>query len=80
MVVQKVVDDLMKRLRHRTVETLRGALDRQRRTRRPRHGDVDWPRTIGANLKHYQAEHRTIVPERSSALPASRGPAPISTM
>jgi len=63
MVVQKVVDDLMKRLRHRTVETLRGALDRQRRTRRPRHGDVDWPRTIGANLRHYQAEHRTIVPE-----------------
>jgi len=63
MVVQKVVDDLMKRLRHRTVETLRGALDRQRRTRRPRHADVDWPRTIGANLRHYQAEHRTIVPE-----------------
>ena len=63
MVVQKVVDDLMKRLRHRTVETLRGALDRQRRTRRPRHGDVDWPRTIGPNLRHYQAEHRTIVPE-----------------
>jgi Mg-chelatase subunit ChlD len=53
----------MKRLQHRTVETLRGALSRHRRTRRPRHADIDWPRTIGANLRHYQAEHRTIVPE-----------------
>jgi Mg-chelatase subunit ChlD len=63
MVVQKVVDDLMRRLQHRTMETLRGALNRQRRTRRPRHADVDWPRTIGANLRHYQAKYRTVVPE-----------------
>jgi hypothetical protein len=45
---------------HRDAE---GALNRQRRTRRPRHTDVDWPRTIGANLKRYQAEYRTVVPE-----------------
>jgi hypothetical protein len=63
LVVQKVVDDLMKRLQHQTVETLRGALSRHRRTRHPRHADIDWPRTIGANLKHYQPQHRTIVPE-----------------
>jgi hypothetical protein len=62
-VVQKVVDDLMRRFRHRTIETLRGVLNRQRRTRRPRPADVDWPRTIGANLRHYQPEHRTVVPE-----------------
>jgi Mg-chelatase subunit ChlD len=62
-VVRKVVDDLMRRLQHRTIETLRGALNRQRRTRRPRHTDVDWPRTIGANLRHYQADYRTVVPE-----------------
>ena len=42
------------------------------------HADVDWPRTIGANLRHYQAEHRTVVPETAS--PASRAGAPISTM
>jgi Mg-chelatase subunit ChlD len=63
MVVRKVVDDLMARLAHRTIETLRGALNRQRRTRRPRHADIDWPRTIQANLRHYQSAHRTIVPE-----------------
>jgi hypothetical protein len=62
-VVATVVDDLMRRLRHRTAETLRGALNRQRRTRRPRHADIDWARTIGANLRHYQAAHRTVVPE-----------------
>jgi VWA domain containing CoxE-like protein len=62
-VVQKVVDDLMRQLQQKTTETLRGALNRQRRTRRPRQADIDWPRTIGANLRHYQPEHRSIVPE-----------------
>ena len=62
-VVRKVVDDLMHRLEHNTRETLRGALNRSQRTRRPRHADIDWPRTIGANLRHYQPKHRTVVPE-----------------
>ena len=62
-VVRKVVDELMARLQHRTQETLRGALNRSQRTRRPRHADIDWARTIGANLRHYQVEHGTIVPE-----------------
>jgi Mg-chelatase subunit ChlD len=62
-VVRKVVDDLMRRLEHNTRETLRGALNRSQRTHRPRHADIDWPRTIRANLRHYQPEHRTIVPE-----------------
>lgn len=63
MVVRKVVDDLLARLEHNTHETIRGALNRSQRTRRPRPADIDWPRTIGANLRHYQAEHRSIVPE-----------------
>jgi len=29
-----------------------------------RAGDIDWNRTIAANLKHYQPEHGTVVPER----------------
>jgi len=63
MVVRKVVNDLLARLEHNTHEIIRGALNRSQRTRRPRHADIDWPRTIGANLRHYQAEHRSIVPE-----------------
>ena len=62
-VVRKVVDDLMRKLEHNTRETLRGALNRSKRTRRPRHSDIDWPRTIGANLRHYQPQHHTVVPE-----------------
>jgi Mg-chelatase subunit ChlD len=62
-VVRKVVDDLMRRLEHNTRETLRGALNRSQRTRRPRHADIDWPRTIAANLRHYQPQHRVVIPE-----------------
>ncbi|MFC8171871.1 VWA domain-containing protein [Streptomyces sp. NPDC057325] len=63
-VVRKVVADLEERLAARTRATLTGALDRSARTRRPRHGDIDWDRTIRANLKNYLPEHRTVVPER----------------
>jgi Mg-chelatase subunit ChlD len=63
-VVAKVVRDVMEKLESRTVEAVRGALNKQRRTSRPRFSDIDWPRTIRKNLQHWQAEHRTIVPER----------------
>lgn len=62
-VVNKVVEDLMKRLQSRTVEKLTGAVNRSQRTHRPRHADIDWPRTIRANLRHYQQDYNTVVPE-----------------
>ena len=63
MVVRRVVDQLLARLEHKTVSTIRGAINRSQRTRRPRPGDIDWRRTIAANLRHYQREHATVVPE-----------------
>jgi len=63
-VVKQVTDQLEERLRSETVQAVTGALNRAARTRRPRQADIDWPRTITANLKHYQPEHRTVVPER----------------
>lgn len=63
MVVRKVVDELLAKLEHKTTQLLRSALNRSQRTRRPRHNDIDWARTIRVNLKHYQAESQTIVPE-----------------
>jgi Mg-chelatase subunit ChlD len=63
-VVAKVVRELMDRLESKTVEAVRGALNKQRRTSRPRFSDIDWPRTIGANLRHWQPDFNTIVPER----------------
>lgn len=62
-VVARVVDELLQRLEHKTTETIRGAVQRGQRTRRPRHNDIDWPRTIRANLRHWQADYQTVVPE-----------------
>jgi Mg-chelatase subunit ChlD len=64
-VVKKVTDDLEKRLRRRTEQAVLGSLNRaQRSNRRPRHHEIDWNRTIRANLKHYQPAYKTIIPER----------------
>ncbi|WP_051839773.1 VWA domain-containing protein [Streptomyces sp. NRRL F-5126] len=63
-VVRKVVEDIEKRLATRTRATVGGALDRSARVSRPRHRDIDWDRTIRANLKNYLPEFGTVVPER----------------
>ncbi|MDX6739410.1 VWA domain-containing protein [Actinocorallia sp. A-T 12471] len=63
-VVRKVVADLEARLADRTRAAVRGALDRAARASRPRPSDIDWDRTIRANLRHYLPERRTVVPER----------------
>jgi hypothetical protein len=64
LVVAKVVRQLLEKLESKTVEAVRGALNKRRRTSRPRFSDIDWPRTIRRNLQHWQEEHKTIVPER----------------
>jgi len=63
-VVRQVVEDLQRRLRQRTVQAVTGALNRATRSRRPRLREIDWDRTIRANLRHYDVERRLIVPER----------------
>jgi Mg-chelatase subunit ChlD len=63
-VVRKVVADLEQRIAQQTRAAVSGALNRAARINRPRPADIDWDKTIRANLKHYQAEHRTVVPER----------------
>ncbi|MGP1346369.1 MAG: VWA domain-containing protein [Phycisphaerales bacterium] len=63
VVVERVVRDLRRRLDAPMRQSVGGALRRSTRTRRPRHHEIDWDRTIRANLRHYQAEYGTIVPE-----------------
>ncbi len=63
-VIQKVVAELLERLERKTAEALRGALDRAKRTTRPRATDIDWPRTIRANLHQYLPQYQTVIPER----------------
>jgi Mg-chelatase subunit ChlD len=62
-VVRVVVDELMQRLEEPLRSAIAGALNRSQRNRRPRHAEIDWHRTIRANLKHWQPEYRTVVPE-----------------
>jgi Mg-chelatase subunit ChlD len=62
-VVRKVVEDLEKRLEQPLREAIRGALNRAVRNRRPKYNEIDWHQTIRANLKHYQKELNTIIPE-----------------
>jgi Mg-chelatase subunit ChlD len=63
LVVRKVVEDLERRLANPLRQAIMGSLNRSIRNRRPRHNEIDWPRTIRANLKHYQPEYQTIIPE-----------------
>ncbi|MEV0583298.1 VWA domain-containing protein [Nonomuraea sp. NPDC050310] len=64
-VVRHVVQELERRLQQRTRAAVTGALDRASRTNRPkRPSEIDWDRTIRANLKNYLPEQNTVVPER----------------
>jgi len=63
-VVRSVVEEIERRVANRTRSAVSGALNRAARTRRPQPRDIDWNRTIAANLEHYLPEHRTVVPER----------------
>ncbi|ABW28306.1 VWA domain-containing protein [Acaryochloris marina] len=63
LVVQRVVEDLLRQLSNPMQQAVQGSLNRSIRNRRPRHHEIDWHRTIRANLRHYQPEYRTIIPE-----------------
>ncbi|MEV5738829.1 VWA domain-containing protein [Microbispora rosea] len=64
-VVRTVVRELEARLTRRTLTAVSGALDRSARTHRPRRAaEVDWNRTIRANLRNYLPERKTVVPSR----------------
>lgn len=62
-VVRKVVDELMKKLQQPMQQAITGSLNRSIRNRRPRHNEINWAATIQKNLKHYQPEYKTIIPE-----------------
>jgi Mg-chelatase subunit ChlD len=64
MVVRKVVDDLERRLANPLIEAVRGSLNRASRTSHPRANEIDWDRTIRANLRNYLPERHTIIAEK----------------
>jgi len=62
-VVRKVVDELLRKLSQPMQQAITGSLNRSTRNRRPRHNEINWHSTILKNLKHYQPEYKTIIPE-----------------
>jgi len=63
LVVKKVVDELLSKLSQPTQQAIAGSLNRSARNRRPRHNEINWHATILKNLKHYQPDYKTIIPE-----------------
>ncbi|HEY9501779.1 MAG TPA: VWA domain-containing protein [Pyrinomonadaceae bacterium] len=64
MVVRKVVDELERRLANPLRQAVTGSLNRSVKNVRPRQNEINWDHTIRANLKHYQADYKTIIPEK----------------
>ncbi len=62
-VVRKVVDELLRKLSAPTQQAVTGALNRSARRRNPRYNEIDWKTTITKNLKNYQPEYKTVIPE-----------------
>lgn len=63
LVVRRVVEELQRKLANPMQQAIMGSLNRAIRNRRPKHNEIDWNRTIRANLKHYQPDYRTVIPE-----------------
>src|SRR6516162_1617489 len=63
-VVAAVVAEVERRIALRTRAAVSGALNRASRTRRPKARDIDWNKTIAANLSRYVPSHKTVIPER----------------
>ncbi|MCC7447237.1 MAG: VWA domain-containing protein [Anaerolineae bacterium] len=63
LVVRRVVEELQRKLANPMQQAIIGSLNRAIRNRRPKHNEIDWNRTIRANLKHYQPDYRTVIPE-----------------
>ncbi len=63
-VVRKVVEELERKLTNPMIQAVRGSLNRAVRNYRPRPNEINWDRTIRANLKNYLPERRTIIAER----------------
>ena len=62
-VVRKVVEELEKKLTNPMRQAIAGSINRATRNRRPKFKEIDWHKTIRANLKHYQKDLKTIIPE-----------------
>lgn len=64
--VRRVVEDIRKQLESQMTQAIRGALQRNRHSPFRSLPNLDWPRTIRRNIRNYQPELGTIIPEHLS--------------
>jgi VWA domain containing CoxE-like protein len=64
MVVNAVVEEIKKKLEQKIRQAVLGALNRKEHSPLPNPSAIDWKWTIGRNLKNYNPELGTIIPER----------------
>ncbi len=64
MLVQRLVEALMRKHRPPMEQAVRGARNRAVRNPRPRPHEIDWNATIRRNLKTYRPEYNALIPER----------------
>ncbi|MCA9963354.1 MAG: VWA domain-containing protein [Anaerolineales bacterium] len=63
-VVRKVVEELQQRLSNKLRQAVEGSINRASRKRRPRFKEINWGKTVQKNLKHYQPQYRSVIPEK----------------
>lgn len=63
-VVRTLVEQIKRLLERRIRQAVMGALNRREHSPLPQASAIDWKRTIGRNLRNFQPELGTIVPER----------------
>ena len=63
-VIQQLVQRLQQKLSLPLRNAISGSLKRGHRNFHPRQNEIDWNQTIYANLKHYQPNLKTIIPEK----------------
>lgn len=62
-IVKKVADDLSKKLYVPMYKAISGAINRSSKKRISGFKNIDWKTTIKKNLKNYQPDYKTIIPE-----------------
>ncbi len=62
--VRTIVQELEKKLRQPLRQAIQGSIHRAVRHYRPKPNEINWHQTVRANLKHYQTDYQTIIPER----------------
>jgi hypothetical protein len=63
IIVRRVVEQLTKQLSFPLIQAVGGRKNKSQKKRNPKKNCIDWNSTILKNLRHYQPEYKTIIPE-----------------